>query len=84
MPVETGCLSLCHCLVLLEKSKLGTRVCHERVGFVRLEDPIQMKSFMKGFNVAAVEEGIDKFFDDARKRSEGFFLSLPSSEIILT
>lgn len=81
--IETGSFSFCHCLVLHEKSEVGARVCYERIGFVRLEDPIQMKSFLSNSRNSGDEDDGNKYFDDAKKRFEGFFLSLPRSEIIL-
>lgn len=81
--IETGNFSFCHCLVLHAKSEIGTRVCYERIGFVRLEDPVQMKSFMSNCRNAGDEDAENKYFDDAKKRFEEFFLSLPKSEIIL-
>lgn len=81
--IETGICSFCHCLVLLERSEVGTRVCYERIGFVRLEDPIQMKIFMSNAGNLRNQEDKSKYFDDAKKRFEEFFLSLPRSEIVL-
>ncbi|KAJ4405554.1 hypothetical protein N0V82_010288 [Gnomoniopsis sp. IMI 355080] len=79
--VETGAFSLCHSLVLRERSDLETRPCYERIGFARLEDSVQMKEFMQ--SGLQVPKDVDAYFDDAKKRFERSFKSLPQVEVVL-
>lgn len=79
--VETGSFSLCHSLVLMERSVLETRPCYERVGFARLEDSVQMRQLMQ--SGLQLPEDVDAYFDDAKKRFETAFKSLPQVEIVV-
>lgn len=80
--VETKIFTICNSLVLIKRPDWENRPFYERIGFARLEDPVQMNQFLQWGLQIPVHE-VDGYFDDAKERFERAFLSLPRVEVVL-